>query len=435
MSLIEKLRAPAMCLMLAAATMIPFNGCKVKIQNTYNIINSPTKESEDKNAKKGLESYFLQGDELRSIETSSERILNQDEVYNQHTSEEGETESGPKTILEEGVGNYIIPKTDDSPETRNLIIRTFEFGSEKDRKDFENNITNDIPYLLLAKDNVLTLIEPSIKSSESLSPEQKIIYDGIIDKYIKRTGAESVSGKDLTERNDTELSTIQNYDTQSTNIGNVPAGNSNLGNAPANIITGKGLENYLFQGNELRFLELFKGNVSYHHIEEGGAISIPDELFIREFNSNPVKIMGGSGEGSIKEFFDKYKIEEFDWAEYIIPEREPFSTEHNLTLFLFKFKGEQEAKQFLVDENTHTRSPAFIKGNMMSVIYSPTFEFVYEYNMLSSEQKIIYMDLIFAYKDRTKMDLILSNDEDKNESNLRFLNDLRKKYSWELRTN
>ena len=81
------------------------------------------------------------------------------------------------------------------------------------------------------------------------------------------------------------------------------------------------------------------------------------------------------------------------------------------------------------------RFPTFIKGDTMSVIYAPTFDFVYNSGLFSREQQIIYTDLVFDYRDRTWSELVLSNKQKINELRQELLNDLRKRYSWSLKGN
>jgi hypothetical protein len=195
---------------------------------------------------------------------------------------------------------------------------------------------------------------------------------------------------------------------------------------------------YLFQGNELRFLELSKYPVSKYNFEEGGALMVPWEFVSGTFSSNPVIINTDKlDEGEIKEFFKGEKIKEFEWAQYEIPEREStyYSKEHTLNLFIFKFGSKNGSEEFL-RKNNETRSnrfPLFVGGNVISMFYEPTFTFVYSRNFLTPEQRIIYMDLIFDYQKRTKMELILSSNKDDHQTKLDFLNKLKKEYSFELR--
>jgi hypothetical protein len=81
------------------------------------------------------------------------------------------------------------------------------------------------------------------------------------------------------------------------------------------------------------------------------------------------------------------------------------------------------------------RFPMFIKGNVLSVIYSPTFDFVYHTGILSKEQQITYGLFLFDYKERTGAELFLNKDKDKGKAEFEILNELKKRYSWQLREN
>jgi len=219
------------------------------------------------------------------------------------------------------------------------------------------------------------------------------------------------------------------------------------------------LENYLLGGDELRFLELSKENVSpYTFMFTGGNIKgvIPFELYevsfktnslnldpVREeesgnlvrnfyFNSNPVIIKENElNDGKIKDFFNESGIKEFIWAQYDIPKREENSITQNLNLFLFRFGSEKEAKKFLEISKDCRSAPIFLKEDLMSMIYDPTFNFVYRLNFLGEEQKKIYTDLIFDYRKRTGMRLVsLSEDEKEYEPRLNFLNKRKDDYSF-----
>jgi hypothetical protein len=406
-------------------------------------------ESESKRTRKNLADYLFQGAELRSIEAPSDApkpiIINREDF---DKSSVIYSESGGLLRIE--VGEYTIPKIEDDSEKKDLVLKAIEFESAEAMENFVKESEEKNFYQLFTKENIVSLIEPSI-NLESLSPKQTEVYVQILKNYLKRTGVNPALGSleqqqlfnsikepylpELEEDNSNSESQVSSNPESGSSFDSPAKESSKTTKKEIIHVTSVGkLEDYLFQGSELKLVKLTEENVSYHNLEESGPIILPYPLFTSDFNSNPVSFKRNElGEGEVRNFFDEFKINEFEWAQYKIPQREYFSRQHPLDLLIFKFKGNEDAKRFLARDET--RFPAFIKNNTLSMIYAPTYGFVYNAGLFSTEQWVMYMDLVFDYKERTGMELILSNKEEANDSRLESLNELRDKYSFELRKN
>ncbi len=207
------------------------------------------------------------------------------------------------------------------------------------------------------------------------------------------------------------------------------------------------LENYFFQGDELKSIKLFSGDIrdlqlqifffGYYGWNSNPTIIKKEELNkedIKEktdFPPNPLSFYKDEKKhikmviNTLKKGFESDKIKETGYAVYIIPKRGYDSKEHRLQLIIQRFESEEDKENFIERGDYY---PRFVNNNVMSEIYKPTFEKVSDLSgPFTEEQRIIYVNLIFDYMKRTGMEMILSKDEIENEKLLKGIKEFREK--------
>jgi hypothetical protein len=424
-------------------------------------------------ASKNLESYLLQGTETNAMylpQDAADITPNPTVLITKNlTSESSKLRRNAfesDNISGEVFAEYIIPKVEENSAARKLLFKVIEFNSREDRDNYLNKNVTIYPFFIGEK--VISSVEEIVIPSElrtqhinpdSLSPKQRDIYNSLVQSYLKRTGTKSVSDMDEVQNainNPSSFSqdfSIVNQDTSPvpsdaspssgfSNSDNSPNQDSSVATTPPSSsaereqITssaGGSLDNLLFKGNELSFLQLSPENVSSNLFGFGKRLIIPYELFTAKFNSNPVVIKTSQlVDGTIKDFFNGRQIEEFEWAVYKIPDlgSSPLSKEYNLTLFLFQFRRGEEPRKFLTKDSVDF-FPTFIKDNLLSIFYDPAYGNVYDSGLVSREQGLIYANLILNYAKRTGMELILSNSPVEQGLRLDYIKRLNKEVLWD----
>ncbi len=389
------------------------------VSNANHISESILKEPENKTTKKRLENYFLQGDELKSINLSSADSPNPLVINREDFDKEGRGYPLGNRVLRGGIGKYTLPKIESDSEMRDISLEVIEFESAGDKEDFIRGMSGEVTYPLFIKDNTVSLIKPTIGESESLSPKQKEIYTSILRDYIKRTGVDAVLSGNGTEQEKLlktiKESSVVDEKTEENNAESKISSNPNSANAPAGNITNElvntttsGLEKYFFQGDELRFLRLSSPYVA--------GTNLPNPIIV----DSKTFTMSEKDRNS----FETKKVLKEGIGEYILEEIESYSKPSDLFLEILEFGSESDKKIFIEKElEGHSY---FSKGRILTYI-QPDVQYI-DQSEFTSGQKVIYINLIRNYSKRTGLDMVLSKDETENRELLNNIDKFVEKY-------
>lgn len=162
----------------------------------------------------------------------------------------------------------------------------------------------------------------------------------------------------------------------------------------------RGLENYFFQGDELRYIKLSKNNIEGFDKNPGITYTKNPERKRQEWEDS--------------ESLESLKILSTGSAQYILPQVEEYSETKRLLLGFVGFETAQDMNNFLEKKREELTYPLFVGKELISFIaIEPTMD---DITTLSQKQKLIYISLIFDYSKRTGMKPVLSKFE--SESNI-----------------
>ncbi len=168
-------------------------------------------------------------------------------------------------------------------------------------------------------------------------------------------------------------------------------------NLNENKIKREELYDYFFHRDELKHLNIAKRNI------EGTG-------------SNPAIITIKNLKLEERELYEEDRVLRIGMAEYIFQEGGD-SLEKDLSFAIVQFETKRDRENFIQKKRGELKYPTFFKESIMSFIDKPTIEKVLDpFGEFSEEQMLIYMDLILDYTNRTGMEVILSEDEEKSKT-------------------